>query len=113
MHELPQVPHRGDEAESKEDQGVCGPLPDARDGALTSPWLRQSVKNCALRDGQRPYAEGRRAEARICDRGRVRPRRRSSEDGQTVRRGRRVVEDRRPAWIATSTSRNTRTKRQD
>ena len=39
----------------------------------------------ALRDGQRPHAEGGRAEARLRDGGRVRPRRRSGEDGQAVR----------------------------
>ena len=50
----------------KKDQGICGPLPDARDGPLAGHRLRQSVKNSALRDGQRPDLEGSRAEARLC-----------------------------------------------
>ena len=56
--------------------------------------LRQGVKDRALRDGQRPHAQGRRAETRLRDGGRIRSRRRSSEDGQTVRRDRQVAEAR-------------------
>ena len=86
MHELPQVPGRGHQAESEEDQGVCGSVADAGDGAGAGDRLRQGVEDRALRDGQRPHAEGRRAEARLRDGSRVRPRRRSGEDGPAVRR---------------------------
>ena len=85
LHELPQVPGRGHQAESEEDQGICGPLADAGDGALAGHRLRQGVEDCALRDGQRPDAEGGRAEARLRDGRGVRPRRRSGEDGPAVR----------------------------
>ena len=51
---------------------------------VTGHRLRQGVEDRPLRDGQRPHAEGRGAEARLRDRGRVRPRRRSSKDGQAL-----------------------------
>ena len=59
---------------------------DARDGAIAGHWLRQGVENCALRDGQRSHSEGRGAETRLRDGGRVRPRGRSGQDGQALRR---------------------------
>jgi len=37
---FPQVPGRGYEAKSEKDQGVCGSLADARDGAGAGHWLR-------------------------------------------------------------------------
>ena len=52
LHQFPQVPDRGHQAQSKEDQGICRPLADAGDGALSSHWLRQSIKNRPLRNGQ-------------------------------------------------------------
>ena len=39
MHQLPEIPDRRDEAESKEDQGIRGPLPDAGDRAFPGHWL--------------------------------------------------------------------------
>jgi fumarate hydratase, class II len=39
---------------------------DARDGALAGHWLRQSVKDRTLRNGQRPDAKGRRVKAGLC-----------------------------------------------
>ena len=61
LHELPQVPGRGDEAEPEEDRGVCGALADAGDGAGAGDRLRQSVEDRALRDGPRSHPEGGRA----------------------------------------------------
>ena len=91
LHQLPQVPGRGNEAESEEDRRVRRTLADAGDGALAGHRLRQGVEDRALRDGQRPHAEGRGAEARLRDGGRVRPHRRSGEDGQALRRHRRMT----------------------
>ncbi len=84
MHELPQVPGRGDKAQSEEDQRICRAFADAGDGALAGHWLRQGFEDRALRDGQRPHAEGRRVEARLRDRGRIRSRRRSEKNGHTL-----------------------------
>src|SRR5262249_5955963 len=56
---------------------------------------RQGVKDRALRDGQRSDSEIGGAEARLRDRARVRPHRRSRQDGQTLcRRGHRASRDR-------------------
>jgi fumarate hydratase, class II len=59
----------GHQAESKENQGIRGSLPNARDGARAGYWLRQGVEDRALCDGQRSHAEGRRVETWVCDRG--------------------------------------------
>ena len=83
VHELPQVSDRGDEAEREEDPGVRGPLADAGDGAGAGDRLRQGLTDCALREGQRPDAEGRRAEAWLRHRSGVRSRGRSGEDGSS------------------------------
>jgi fumarate hydratase, class II len=90
VHQFPRIPDRGHQAQPEEDKGVCRPLADAGDRAVAGHWLRQSVKNCPLRDGQRPDAEGSRPEARLCDRGDIRPRRRSGQNGQALRSRERV-----------------------
>jgi pimeloyl-ACP methyl ester carboxylesterase len=48
-------------------------------------WIRQSIEDCALRDGQRPNAQASCIEARICNRRRVRSRCRSRENGSPIR----------------------------
>ena len=58
LHQLPQVPGRGHQAQPEEDQGICRPLADAGDGAGAGDRLRQGVEDRPLRDGQRPHAEG-------------------------------------------------------
>ena len=92
LHELPQVPGRGDEAQSEEDQRIRGAFADAGDGAVAGHRLRQGLEDRPLRHGQRPDAEGGRAEARLCHRGRIRSGRRSEENGQALcgERGRRT-----------------------
>ena len=57
LHQLPQVPGRGHQAQPQEDQGVCRPLADAGDGAGPGDRLRQGLEDRPLRDGQRPHAE--------------------------------------------------------
>src|SRR4029077_11246540 len=91
LRELPQVPGRGHRAQFEEDQGICGPLSDAGDSALTSHRLRQGVQDRALRDGQRPNAESVRVETRLCDEGRLRPSGRPSKDGEAVCCGRQLT----------------------
>src|SRR5262249_5426713 len=82
----------GNETQPQEDQRVRRAIAHARDGALACHRLRQSVENRALRDGQRPDAQGGRAETWIRDGGRIRSRRRSEEDGSSVRRDRSNVD---------------------
>src|ERR1700676_314606 len=78
------MPGRGDEAQSEEDQRIRRAFADARDGALAGHWLRQGFEDCALRNGQRPNAEASRAEARFCDRGRIRSRCRPEKNGHSL-----------------------------
>src|SRR6266446_2327210 len=85
MHELPQIPDRRYKTESEENQGICGQLSDAGDRTLARHRLRQSVEDRALRDGPRSHAQASRTEAGICNGRRVRPRRRSGQDGPPVR----------------------------
>ena len=85
LHEFPQVPGRRHQAEPQTDQGACRPLADAGDGARAGDRLRQCVQNRALRHGARPHAEGGGIEAWFRHRGRVRPHRRSGQDGQALR----------------------------
>ena len=61
VHELPQIPGRGHQAEPEEDPGICRPLADAGDGACARHRLRQSVEDRPPCDGPRSHAEGRRA----------------------------------------------------
>ena len=69
LHELPQIPRGRDETQSEKDPTIRGRIAHAGDRALTCHRLRQSVSNCALRDGSRPHAETKRAQTRVCHRG--------------------------------------------
>jgi hypothetical protein len=61
-HELSQVPGRGHQTQPEKDQRVRRTLADAGDRAAPRHWLRQGVKDRALRHGQRSYVKGRRFE---------------------------------------------------
>ena len=52
MQQFPQVPGRGNKAQSEEDKGVRRSLPYAGDGAVAGHWLRQGIENCPLRHVQ-------------------------------------------------------------
>jgi Lyase len=58
---LPPVPRRGHAAESQEDQGICGPVADAGDGAGARDRLRPGLQNRASHPQSRHDAEGGRA----------------------------------------------------
>ena len=66
LHQLPQVPDRGNQAEPEEDQRVRRAFADAGDGAVASHRLRQGFQDRPLRHGQRSHAEGGSVEARLC-----------------------------------------------
>ena len=51
LHQLPQVPGRGHQAQPQEDQGLCRSLADAGDGARTGDRLRQGVEDRPSRHG--------------------------------------------------------------
>ena len=56
LHQLPQVPGRGHQAEPQEDQGVRRSLADAGDGAGPGDRLRQGVQDRPSRHGPRSHA---------------------------------------------------------
>ncbi len=103
LHELPQIPDRGNQAEPEEDPGIRRPLADAGDGADAGHRLRQGGKDRASRDRPRPDAESRGARSRLCQRGGVRSHRRSDQDGRTLCRNRKTAE----RFLSPYTIRNT------
>jgi fumarate hydratase class II len=78
----------GTEPNLEEDQRIRRTFADAGDRAFARDWLRQGVEDRPLRHGQRPHPEGGRVEIGLRDGGRIRSRRRSEKDGETVRGGR-------------------------
>ena len=78
----------GTRAELAQAEGERGAITDAGDRAGAGDRLRQGFRNRASCDGERPDAEGRRAGVGICERGGVRPRGGSGEDGAAERRER-------------------------
>jgi fumarate hydratase, class II len=81
VQELPRVLGRRRKAESKADRSVRRALSDAGDGAVAGHRLRQSIEDRALRERSRCNFERSRAAARIRQRVRLRPDRRSAQDG--------------------------------
>ena len=67
------------------DQDVCEPLADAGHGPRAGHRLRQGITHRPPCNGQEPDIEGSRARPCLCHRSRLRPYRRSGEDGASVR----------------------------
>src|SRR5262249_25615154 len=84
LHQLPQVPRGGDQAEAEEDQRVRRSVADAGHRTGAGHWLRQGIEDRSLCYGQRLDAQSGGVTAGLCHRGRVRPDRRPQKDGECV-----------------------------